>query len=407
MKRPLRLLLLCLMMTGVTSCRTFRLPVPDAVAKMDHSLSGLLVMECLDSAVTLCGLDLVKEPEQLALSRACEDRCSEVSVTVTDAGPKLAYLEEPLESGSIIWGFSLDEQYPHTLVEDERLKAHPIWSPQGDRLAYLVLHDPYTPSPKPADATPMATPAPDLLIYRYATLHVLEFASRNELQVTPTQTRVVDYAWSSDGDRILLSGYLEDTNQDGNVDARDVLELYTLSLSDLSLDRVPATLVTEDSRGQPSWSSDGRYLAYIGNGSHLVVLNASTYDEVTRFEIAAASESRWYQWAPEDTKIVYIGASQKSHSVQGFVDLFVFDLETGAHTRLSDTSAYTTFGVYTRRGIKLHDPAWSPDGAFIVVAWQTRGQTYLVVFSGDGTQISRVAEVEDYYRLVAWTELQF
>lgn len=407
MKRPVHLWLFCLIVVGVTSCRAFWLPAPDSDAKIDHSLSGFLVMECLDSTTTLCGLDLAREPEQVTI-RACEGRCSQVFVTVTDAGSKVVYLEQSPKSDDIIWGFSLDEQHPQTLVEDEHPKTHPTWSPQGDRLAYIVLHDPYMLSSKPVDVTPMVTTVPDLLAYRYSTLYVLELATGDELQVTPTQTRVMDYAWSPDGKHILLNGYLEDTEQDGNVDARDVLELYTVSLPDLSIERIPDATTMEDSRRQPSWSSDGRYLAYIGNESYLVVLKATTYDEIARFEIAASSEeSRWYKWAPQGTKIAYIGASDESHSVQGFVDLFVFDLETGAHTRLSDTSAYTTFGVYTRRGIKLYDPTWSPDGTFIAVAWQTRGQSYLVVSSGDGSQISRVAELEDYYRLVFWTELQY
>jgi Tol biopolymer transport system component len=62
----------------------------------------------------------------------------------------------------------------------------------------------------------------------------------------------------------------------------------------------------------------------------------------------------------------------------GYSDLEVFDVQTGARTKLSD-------------GANLADPSWSPDGKTIAVTSYTKGNPRLVLVSVDGRSSDPVA----------------
>jgi Tol biopolymer transport system component len=238
--------------------------------------------------------------------------------------------------------------------------------------------------------------------YRYTSLYVFDLVEGYDVQVTPDEIKVRDHVWSPNGNSLAVSGHLEDINQDGKIDQDDPAWLYTISLPDYTIECVDAAKEIEDSRLEPSWSADGRYLAYLGNRDELVVLDAMTYEEITRFEIDPGSKA--YHWAPDSARIAYVGTSSWPDSVHLFVDLFIFDLETSTHIRLTNTSTYTIYGVYERNGVQLDHPLWSPDGKQIAIMWRTGDQEYLVVSKADGSQLTKVTKLEHYYRLVAWVK---
>jgi Tol biopolymer transport system component len=400
----LLLLLVVLMVVCGISIASIKPSVPESSNDLQRELRGYILVECLNSHVTLCGIELPDASEPTILTSHCEDDCEWAnSISVADER-KVVYVQQPKVGDDTIWSLSLGKPLPELLVAGAAPKWQPIWSPDGQYIAYGVRLEPYN-SPRRSGSvtpTPMLTSVPHMVSYRYSALHILDLHTGHDIRITPEQVDVLEYAWSQSGQQLAVSGRFEDSNQDGRIAPMDEVWLYIISLPDYTITRVKETQVAEYSRRQPSWSADGQYLAYLGNDDDLVVLDATTYDEIVRFEISAGAKA--YRWAPERAQIAYIGYSRWPESVHLFEDLFIFDLTTGTHTRLTDTHNFTVFGCYYRNGIQLDHPTWSPDSKHIAFMWRTEDQEYLVVSNTDGTQLSQVMKLDRYYRLVDWLE---
>lgn len=381
----------------LVSCNTFDSSVPEYVPELRSSLSGFLLMECLDAKPTICKLDFDRDYNVSPIIPNCEGRCFEASLSVD--GTHLLYTEDSY-SGDKIWLFNLDSQSLRLLVQGEDPKLFLGWSPKADKIAYVILRDMHILSKDEIETVmknPNAPPEP-VPIYRHSTLHIFNLVDESEIRLTSLKGDVSAYDWSPNGEQIVISARLEDLNKDGEIDSDDPARLYLFTLSDQTLEPFSPLGLSRAQMFAPSWSFDGRYIAYVTDTGHLVIVSTLTGNEVTRFQIGAG---RNYQWAPNELKIAYIGASIPEDSVVAFCDLFVFDLTTGKHKRLTNTSTQTMFACWEQNGIQLNDLLWSPDSKYIALGWQTKGKRHLVVSSADGAQLTWVTEF-DYYRFVGW-----
>lgn len=386
--RSLRFLVVMAAVAWFIGCVTLSPSVPDQDADVLSSLSGLLLMECIDSEARICALDLPAGNRVRIVTSDCKGNCLRPSLS--PSGGRIVFIQGSSERADV-WQVDADGHNPQPLTQDEAIQQDPVWSPDGTLIAYRILRDPYTP------------PGGTLQVYQRSVLYTMGPDGTGEDRLTPRDGYVLAFDWSPGGDRLVISARLEDLNQDGIISREDRARLYTVDLGSRKIRRVVADVAPRLSMHKPMWSRDGSHIAYVeGHGDlesygDLVVVKVGDGSEVARIELSGAVA---YSWSPSGEKIAYVGYSEQTSRV-GYVDVFIFDLSTQDVMPLTDTSLYSVFGSYEFRGISLDDPVWSPNGRHVAFIWRWAGKDYVVVSSADSFQHSRVVG-SGHYRLFAW-----
>lgn len=126
------------------------------------------------------------------------------------------------------------------------------------------------------------------------------------------------------------------------------------------------TNLTGDSNGSnPYWSPDGKRIAFnrtIGSQSQVFLMDAdgSNVVQLTDDEdfnkLVAFEEGRdigFSAWSPDGSKLVFVKLNYKRANDEGWMKLYVLDVETKAQTSLT-----SDWGLY-------RSPVWSPDGEHV------------------------------------------
>ena len=237
-----------------------------------------------------------------------------------------------------------------------------VFSLSEDRTEETLLID-LTDSPRPSASPNRLVDPTHAGVFRPEGFAIAEIDGNNEWTVTtwtkdPSEWTWVPLLsrWSPDGTHIAFyssrGSYIADIQGNDPVRVSDTPGYRSYS--------------------SPSWSYDGRYVAF-GVSEGLVVTRS---DGSGRRLLTAFPVHGYPKWSPDGTKISYTVASARARDEQG---TYVTDLDTGDTYRIGDR--------------RLADLTWSPDGSRITYN-SYEGWFVADPDGGNPTQIS------DYY--FAW-----
>lgn len=242
---------------------------------------------------------------------------------------------------------------------------HPVWSPDGKRLAYD--HAPRMAAPDVWVSEPLSNRAP---------IRLTEDVRSDEFP-----------CWSPDGTRIAFQTFRRGNRDIWIVDANGYRE--------------PVPLTTHPAHDElPAWSPDGAQIAFVSNrgGTKNIWIQPVDGDDSTAWQLTHNPEGDTLPiWSPDGSQIAYL--SKRS----GQWYLWVTDAVPGAGNG---------HPVSVTTGIRA--PNWSPDGKFLIfeskkTGWMVRAdgqgrQIEIVqglepVWSPDGSRIAYVVQKEDRYQI--------
>jgi TolB protein len=129
----------------------------------------------------------------------------------------------------------------------------------------------------------------------------------------------------------------------------------------------------------PSWSPDGRKLAYVSferksAAIYIQTLATGQRERVAEFRGINGAPA----WSPDGTRLAL------TLSKDGSPDIYILNLASRALTKLSKSTAIDT------------EPAWSPDGNYIVFTSDRGGKPQIYIAPSGGGQEKRITFSGDY-----------
>ena len=256
---------------------------------------------------------------------------------------------------------TLEYGQPRRVTEDNRFDNYPVWSPDGERIAFVQAED-----------------VGDDLVSR-VTLHTMA-ADGTDRQIEAG--RVVHHppAWSPKGERIAYLG----RNKHGE-NAIYVLEEYE-------------NLLTDAVSG-PSWSPDGERIAYAKADGDEVALYTIAADGTNARRLAAIDgwEPEYGEPDPAKAWIRKVSWSPDGSRIMVFANQYS---APRIHVIAGDDTAPTPLAVRHPIVRSIGDAAWSPDGTRIAMSgeFESKSLSYdpdvyhvLLTMAADGTDLRVLA----------------
>jgi len=359
--------------------------------------------------------------------------------TWTRDGARLAYWDNPLGSGGVIYVASGDGSGA-TAVTDSLGGWAPAWSPDGSKIAcvrgrstatrgiWVMNADGSNPAQLTNgvyDASPCWSPDGNRIVFSSRStvtwewqLHIMNADGSNPTQLTSGPLAKGSPDWSPDGSHIvytvsmikhfksvssiyvigadgsdprpLIPGRAADT---GPSWARATSELayasnrygdFEIFVKSAGEDRRLTFSGGDDV--EPTWSRDGSTLAFSSDrdGNHEIYRMSAFGDAVTRLTDGPASD-RSPAWSPAGHEIAFVSDRD------GNPEIYVMDDGGSNVKRLTNDAAADT------------GPAWSPDGSRIVFASARGGNPDIYVMNADGSHVVQLTTDPAEDRDPAWS----
>lgn len=234
---------------------------------------------------------------------------------------------------------------------------------------------------------PTATPVPDALQPRGAVafsvrenaqtdIWAVSVGSREAIRLTNNPAEERDPEWTVDGGRLAYAARSEDSTGSWDIYVYDAaLQSSTQVTFDLSF------------QGNPTWSHDGRWIAYENYVNDNLDIYALPIDGsqppqvITNHRAADFSPS----WSPEGRRIAFVSWRDGSQ------DIFVTNLDLGTIENVTNTPL-----------INEDHPDWSPDGRMLAYSAFEQGSEKVFVIDLENPQAG--TEAISFGRAPSWSQ---
>jgi Tol biopolymer transport system component len=286
-----------------------------------------------------------KSPSPLATSISTATQIP--TPTPKTSSGRIAFVSER-DGGGAIFVMNVDGTQQTRLSGDLKMSADPVWSPDGERIAFTT----YAPDQPGSDFF-----TPSIVVMNADGSQQTRLGGNVDMPRMP--------AWSPDGTRIaFVGGYgqLYVVNPDGS----------------------NQTLLSKQTRNieSPAWSPDGTQIAFkslVNGTSEVYVINADGSQEKCLTNHASfkarhiAEQDDYPVWSPDSKRIAF--ASMRDSQF----DIHVMNADGAQRVNLTNKPAF--YGV----------PAWSPDGKRIAFSSEREGNNFeIYVMNSDGTDLKRL-----------------
>jgi len=305
------------------------------------ALTGLLLALCLGSLATLLG------------------GCSFGPWSTTAQGTLVFEVEEG--DNTEVYRMELDGKGRVNLTNHPAWDGTPCWSPDGTQIAFSSDRE----------------GTPDLYVMKADGSDLRRLTDWDAAEVMP--------AWSPDGTQIALATdrVYREQRQGGTATIESGLEIWVLNL-----DGTDPTRITGDPQDvaiYPTWSRDGRQIAYQNVSSHSDIVAMTLLGRIPRNLTEGSEKMNWSPaWSPEEGIILFTGDDGENK------DIYLMD-QTGGNVRnLTNHSAADA------------DPGWSPDGKWVVFVSDREGVPQIFVMDKEGQNLRQITEGNAAHARPAW-----
>ena len=230
-------------------------------------------------------------------------------------------------------------------------------------------------------------------------IYVMDADGGNQRRLTNNPDRAWDPSWSPDGKRIAFV-----SNRDGHAHVIPGWFTYEIYVMDADGDN-PQNLTNNPSDDRdPSWSPDGKRIAFMSMRDGHIIDFAPTY-EIYVMDADGGNpqnltnnpnDDRYPSWSPDGKRIVFV--SERPGHFRGEVgittEIHVMDADGGNQQRLTANRQTEWF------------PSWSPDGERIAYASDRKGDFEnfeIYVMDADGGNQQKLTNHRDYDWQPSWS----